>query len=38
MAVKRIPAHGHHDREEWPKLRERIEALDLDPADLLNER
>lgn len=22
-------------REEWPKVRERIRALDLDPADLL---
>lgn len=25
-------------REEWPKVRERIKALKLDPAELLNER
>ena len=25
-------------REEWPNLRERIKALGLDPAELLNER
>ena len=23
-------------RDEWPSIRERIKALDLDPADLLN--
>jgi GntR family transcriptional regulator len=25
-------------REEWPKLQERIKALELDPAELLGER